>query len=235
LKDLYLEIDGYTTLYDLLRRLPLAKAEWVPLLFNLTQVGLLTLASEPPQQAKIVENRTAPDAKLDETAMIAALKPIQRAETEVFTYPLLQYFVKQELARFEVDSKAFALIVFDLFMEKDENLIPMPLSAVKIALQRVRELVRDIDTIGHYETLDYGLILPQTTGRSATVVAQRVAEKLKVEPIPGLGAHTVNVSFGIASVPQDTKSPGGLMLAAAEAKKNARKNNLMIVEYKTMT
>jgi len=235
LKDLYLEIDGYTTLYDLLRRLPLAKAEWVPLLFNLTQVGLLTLATEPPQQAKVAESRTAPDAKLDEIAMLAALKPIQRAETEVFTYPLLQYFVKQELARFEVDSKSFALIVFDLFMEKDENLVPMPLSAVKIALQRVRELVRDIDTIGHYETLDYGLILPQTTGRSATVVAQRVAEKLKAVPIAGLGAHTVNVSFGIAAVPQDTKSPGGLMLAAAEAKKNARKNNLMIVEYKTMT
>ena len=235
LKDLYLEIDGYTTLYDLLRRLPLAKAEWVPLLFNLTQVGLLTLATEPPQQAKIAESRTAPNVKLDEMGIQAALRPLQRSETEVFTYPVLQYFVKQELARFEVDSKSFALIVFDLFAEKDETLIPMPLSAVKIALQRVRELIRDIDTIGHYETLDYALILPQTTGRSATIVAQRIAEKLKAQTIPGLGASIVNVSFGIAAVPQDTKSPGGLILAAAEAKKNARKNNLMIVEYKTMT
>jgi len=235
LKDLYLEIDGYTTLYDLLRRLPLAKAEWVPLLFNLTQVGLLTLASEPPNQAKVAETRTAPEMKLDESAMQAAMRPLQRSETEVFSYPVLQYFVKQELARFEVDSKSFALIVFDLFMEKEQTLIPMPLSAVKIALQRVRDLIRDIDTIGHYETLDYALILPQTTGRSATVVAQRIAEKLKAETIPGLGANIVNVSFGIAAVPQDTKSPGGLILAAAEAKKNARKNNLMIVEYKTMT
>ncbi|MBS2009353.1 MAG: DUF4388 domain-containing protein [Cyanobacteria bacterium SZAS TMP-1] len=235
LKDLYLEIDGYTSLYDLLRRLPLAKAEWVPLLFNLTQVGLITLATEPPQQAKVVETRVAPDVKLDETGIQAALRPMQRAETEVFTYPLLQYFVKQELARFEVDSKPFALIVFDLYMQKENNLVPMPLSMVKSALQRVREMIRDIDTIGHYETLDYGLILPQTTGRSATIVAQRVAEKLKSTPLPGVGAHSVNVAFGIAAVPQDTKSPGGLMLAAAEAKKNARKNNLMIVEYKTMT
>jgi len=235
LKDLYLEIDSYTTLYDLLRRLPLAKAEWVPLLFNLTQVGLITLAKEPPVFAKIAENRVAPSVKLDETALAAALRPLQRAETETFTYPIFQYFVKQEVARFEVDSKSFALIVFDLFTEKDSVLTAMPLNSAKAALRRLKELIREIDILGHFETLDYALLLPQTTGRSATVVAQRMAEKLKTAPIEGLGPNPVNICFGVASLPQDTKDPGGLMQAAAQAKRNARKNNLMIVEYKTMT
>jgi hypothetical protein len=235
LKDLYLEIDGYTTLYDLLRRMPLTKAEWVPLLFNLTQVGLITLATEPPLQAKAIEARVVPNVKLDEIALSNALRPMKRTETEIFTYPIFQYFVKQEVARFEVDSKSFALIVFDLFIEKDSGLIPMPLASVKEALLRLKELIREIDSLGHFETLDYGLLLPQTTGRSATVVAQRIAEKLKATPIGALGTHPVNVCCGIAALPQDTKDPGGLMLAAAQAKKNARKNNLMIVEYKTMT
>ena len=180
LKDLYLEIDGYTTLYDLLRRLPLDKAEWVPLLYNLTQVGLITMATEAPQTAKVIENRIAPEVKLDLTALAAALQPIQRSETAVFTYPIFQYFVKQELARFEVDSKPLALIVFDLFMEKEGSLLPLPLNAVKDAMQRLKDLVREIDTLGHFETLDYGLLLPQTTGRSATIVAQRMVGKTQV-------------------------------------------------------
>ncbi|MBU6450954.1 MAG: DUF4388 domain-containing protein [Cyanobacteria bacterium REEB67] len=235
LKDLYLEIDGYSTLYDLLRRLPLTRAEWVPLLFNLTQVGLITLATDAPVQAKVLENRVAPDIKLDETAMIAALRPLQRAETEIFTYPLFQYFVKQEVARYEVDAKSFALIVFDLLVEKEGTLMPMPLQGVKVALQRIKELIREVDALGHFETLDYGLLLPQTTGRSATVVAQRIAERLRSSPMPGLELMTLNISFGIAAVPQDTKSPGGLMQAAAEAKRNARKNKLLLVEYRTMS
>ena len=235
LKDLYLEIDGYSTLYDLLRRLPLTRAEWVPLLFNLTQVGLITLAAEAPLQAKTEENRAAPDIKLDEIALQAALRPLQRTETEIFNYPLFQYFVKQELARFEVDSKSFALIVFDLLIEKEGTLAPMPLAFVKVALQRVKELIREIDMLGHFETLDYGLLLPQTTGRSATVVAQRIAERLKGELIPGMEQLPLNISFGVAAVPQDTKSPGGLMMAAAEAKRNARKNKLLIAEYRTMS
>jgi hypothetical protein len=235
LKDLWVEIDGHTTLYDLLRRLPLTKAEWVPLLFNLTQVGLLTLAKEKPHVLKAPEARVAPHVKLDETAMLAALRPMQRTETEIFTYPILQYLVKQEVARFEVDSKPFALIVFDLFIEKDTGLSPVPLSAVKLAMQTLKELVREIDIIGHFETLDYAVVLPQTTGRSATIVAQRMAEKLKVARIEGLGTHLINACFGVAAVPQDTTDPGGLMLAAADAKKNARNSNLMIVEYKTMS
>ncbi len=120
---------------------------------------------------------------MDESGIQAALRPLLRAETEIFTFPIFQYLVKQEAARFAVDSKPFALIVFDLILEKNGTLLPVPLAAVKTIMQRLKELMRDIDIIGHFETLDYAILLPQTTSRSATVVTQRLAEKLKSEPV----------------------------------------------------
>ncbi len=235
LKDLYMEIDGHTSLFDLLRRMPLTKAEWIPLLFNLTQVGLVTVSKEKPTVFKAPETRTAPDVQLDETSIQSALRPLLRVESEIFTYPIFQYLVKQEVCRFDIDSKPLALVVFDLFIEKEGAQIPLPLSAVKAVMQRLKEMIRPIDIIGHFETLDYALLLPQTTGRSATVVAQRMSEKLKSAPFEGLGTSVVNACFGVAAVPQDTTRPGGLIVAANEAQKNARKNNLLVVEYRTMS
>ncbi len=231
-KDFYLEIDSQLTLYELLLRMPLAKADWVPVVYNLVSVGLVRLANEV-QKKEVVE---LVDKGLDEQAIAAAIKPLARMETDVFTYPVFQYFLKQEIARYGADAKAFTLVVFDLLVERPTGLESMPLSAAKIALDRVKGIKRDIDILGHFETFDFAIILPQTATRSAGIVAQRILERINGEPIASLvGSSQINIAFGMAAYPQDGKTAGALMAAAAEAKKHARKTSIAIVEYKAMT
>lgn len=232
-KDFYLEIDSQVTLYELLLRMPLAKADWVPVVYNLVSVGLVRLSNEV-QKKEVAE---LIDKDLDEQAIAAAIKPLTRLETDVFTYPVFQYFLKQEIARYSVDAKAFTLLVFDLLIDKPNGQEKMPLNAAKIALERVRGVKREVDILGHFETFDYAIILPQTATRSAAIVAQRILERINGEAISALGGSNgqINIAFGLAAFPQDGKSVGALMAAAAEAKKHARKTSIAIVEYKAMT
>jgi hypothetical protein len=228
-KDFYLEIDSRTSLYEVLRRIPLAKAEWLPVIYNLIATGLVRISNEngAPEAAPVAKD-------IDETAIAAAIRPLNRSETDVFAYPVFQWFVKQELARYGMDAKAFSLMVFDLVTVKPDGYEIIPLSAARIALDRIKAMKREIDTMAHFETFDYALLLPQTAARSASIVAQRILERINSAPIPGLD-QPVNIAFGIASCPQDGKTAGSLMAAAAEAKKQARRTSVSIVEYKSMT
>jgi len=232
-KDFFLEVDDQTNLYDILRRVPMSRIEWVPILYNLLQVGLVVLAQNAAPS--IVPQVIEPTYQLDENAIQMALKPLQRVDTEVFTYPVLQYFVKQEHHRYERDGKAFSLIVFDLMLEKEGSYEFLPVGLSKVILNRIHGVKRDIDVLGHFETFDFGLLLPQTGGKGAIVVVQRIQERLKSSPLPGLEYSALSACFGVASIPQDCKSIGGLLVSASEAKKYARKNNLTISEFKPMT
>ncbi len=230
-KDFYMEVDGTTSLYELLLRMPLAKADWVPVVYNLVSVGLVRLTNEV-QKAKAAD---LVDKDLDEQAILAAIRPLHRSETDVFSYPVFQYFVKNELARHDTDAKPFTLVVFDLLVEKANGQQSMPVGAAKIALDRIKGLKRPIDILGHFETFDFALLLPQTAARSGAIVAQRILERVNATAIPGLENAVINMAFGIAACPQHSKSAGTLLAAAAEAKKLARKTSIAIVEYKAMT
>jgi GGDEF domain-containing protein len=67
------------------------------------------------------------------------------------------------------------------------------------------------------------------------IVAQRIAERVTSTPIQGFEGMTINMTFGIAACPQDGKTAGELLGAAIEARKYARQNNLLLVEFKAMT
>jgi len=229
-KDFYMEVDGTTSLYELLLRMPLAKADWVPVVYNLVSVGLVRLSNDVPK----VKAAELIDKDLDEQAIVAAIRPLHRSETGIFSYPVFQFFVKNELARHETDAKPFTLIVFDLLVEKNGQ-AAMPLSAAKVALERIEGLKRPIDILGHFETFDFALLLPQTAARSGAIVAQRILERVNAQAIPGIENLTINMAFGIASCPQHSKTAGTLLAAATEAKRQARKTSIAIVEYKAMT
>lgn len=232
-KDFYIEIHGQTNLYDLLVLMPLSRQEWVPVIYNLLQEGLIQISNSAPARA-LPAQTAEPSYQIDEAGIQSALKLLQRPETEVFSYPVLQYFIKQELGRFERDGKAFCLIIFDMMTNRDNNLEFLPPGAVKALLHRINGVKRDMDILAHFETFDFGLMLPQTGAKSAIVVAQRIIERIKEAPAPGLESAALSVCFGIASVPQDCKTVGGLLCCASEAKKYARRSNLLIAEYKSV-
>src|SRR5262249_55219654 len=51
-KMFYQAVDGKSTLFDVLRKRPLPKNEWVPVMFNMLNCALLTLADQLPTTPK---------------------------------------------------------------------------------------------------------------------------------------------------------------------------------------
>jgi hypothetical protein len=228
-KDFYLEVDNKTSLFEHLRRLPLSKHEWIPVLYNLVTVGLVKIHN-PQEETRRAE--AASDGQLDEGAINLAIKSLTRPETEVFLPGVFQYFVKQELSRFEMDARPISLLVFDFYLQQGSELENITVSQAKILLHRIKTLLRPIDVLGHFESYDFGLLLPQTDGKAASLLAQLVIERVRSSPVPGLEGQSVSLCFGIASVPLDTKFAGGLLLAAKEAKNCGRSRKLPIMEFR---
>lgn len=230
LKEFYMEVDGKSSLYEILRILGFPKAAWIPVLFNLLQVGLVRPVIPSDTERK---SETKTDKDFDQAAIKQAIKPLMRVETGVFAYPVFQYFLQQEVARHNLDRNSFSIIVFDIMVDRPSGRETIMPNAAKFALERVLALKRDVDTIGHVESFEFGIILPQTACRSAALVAQRINERV-IAPIDGFDG-TLNMSFGISSCPQDGTSAGVLLGAAIEARKYARHNNLLISEFKAMS
>ena len=65
-----------------------------------------------------------------------------------------------------------ALIVFELKKTRDEAGSMADLlspQAATVAAMRIDLVKRPLDVLGHFEAVDYGLLLPNTTGSSAAL------------------------------------------------------------------
>ncbi len=66
--------------------------------------------------------------------------------------------------------------------------------------QAMLEELRTADVVCRIGGEEFGIILPETDGQGAFLVAERIRERVAAEPVPGVGKITI--SFGIASVPE---------------------------------
>jgi GGDEF domain-containing protein len=99
-----------------------------------------------------------------------------------------------------------------------------------MAAMRISMIKRPLDTLGHFETLDFALILPNTSGSSAAWVANRIYESLTATPLgKGLDRNTLLIAFGVASLPADGDDLESLVLAARDAKSKAKTGTFPVV------
>lgn len=91
---------------------------------------------------------------------------------------------------------------------------------------RLRGLVREVDTVARYSGEEFVVLLPETAAAGATEVARRVVEAVRREPLCDAGVAEpvrVTVSVGVAALPehagtaQDLLRRAGEGLAAAKA------------------
>lgn len=92
-------IDGRSTLFDILRKMPMKKADYVPILFNLISCGLVQVTDQASRSGNLRS------MGIDEGTLSSVTKHLIRQETGILTYPAFFVFFR---------ARVFALRVFQL-------------------------------------------------------------------------------------------------------------------------
>ncbi len=224
-KGFYDLIDNRSRLQDILQRRPMARTEWIPVLFNLVSCGLVGLSDAIPNAGRAV-GLAATD--IDRSVIQQVLRSLVRGETGMFTYPAFLFFLEQEFCKSVVLAMPLSVIVFEARLTFGEAPQPLPLTALREITSRLEPLKRPFDIIAHYETFDFALILPGASSRIARVVGNRVAEALYSAPLVAGPPHRLLLAGGVASAPEDTQDLGKLISAAREAKARAKETRVPV-------
>jgi len=208
-KQFYVAIDNRSTLFEILRSQQLSQTQWVPILFNLVNCGLVEFRQ--PEAIAKVEPQYA-GTKVDWGQIRLAERALTMPETGLYTFPAFLYFLDREFCRFERFQRPFSVVVLKIGLlqkngsaEGDGNkLRPLPLIAVKDLGKTINRIKRQIDILAHYQTFDYGLLLPETGRQAVGNFIDRLSEVLKVSTLQDLAPEdTIDFAVGYASLPED--------------------------------
>jgi hypothetical protein len=231
-KRFYQQIDNKSTFFDLLRRIPLSKADWLPVMFNLLTANLVALSESAPRSAQI---GSLQGEAVNPEAIKNALKVNSRPETGIFTHPFVLYCIQQEFYRFEASSLPFSLLLVEMVMAAEDAVTALPPELLRDIFARLNNLKRKVDVLGHYEMLDYALLLPFTAASAASMVAKRLVETVSSSSLDrGYDPRVMRIAIGIASVPEDCRDISMLLAAAKEAKRRAKQSGSPIVTFGTL-
>lgn len=225
--EFYDRIDNRNTLSELLRNNPMTMTEWVPILFNLVSCGLVQITDQAPQTNRLTMLKSL---GIDESAVQGVLKNLLRPETGILTYPAFVYFLDQEYLRYEYFNAPFSLLVFSVGQRRGEMVEALQMLAVRRAMQRISLVKRQVDLLGHYETFDYALLLPNTNSTAAMALANRIADVLREAPLSSdMDSRSLALAFGVATVPEDCQELDKVLLAARKARDKAKMTQQRVV------
>lgn len=231
-KRFYQAIDNKTTLLELLRRMPLSKTEWIPLVFNMVSCKLVESTARAPQAAA-AKAPPLQALQVDHAAIDAVVRAMQRPETGLLTYPAFLFFVQQEFFRFEAFGWPFSIAVFEMRLQGQGEFLPLP--AIKELAQRISSVKRQTDFLAHYGTLDYACVLSNTNTASAAIFATRLVEVVRSAPVPQIpDVRNLTISMGIAAIPEDCHDLGLVLASACEAKNKAREKGVPFMLFKDL-
>jgi GGDEF domain-containing protein len=231
-KEIYDYLSHKRTFTDLLRDHPMDSTLWTQVLFNFISCGLIEI--RPPDTVRGGVLDFLGEAKANVQSLSSMFI---RPETGIYSYEALLYFMEYEFYRFEAYGFPLALIVFEMQRKRDDGSLSTELlggQAANMAAMRIDLVKRPLDTLGHFETADYALLLPNTKSSSAAFVANRILDSLTATPLaPGLDRTNLALAFGVASLPSDGDDLASLVYAARAAKQRARDGAFPIVLSRT--
>jgi len=232
-KHFYIQLDGCTTLQDLLRKAPMAKKDWVPILFNLVNGKLITISSKPTKADKTAGLHAV---QIDHVAIERVNKMLSRPDTSILSYPSFHYFLEQEFQRFQQYRIPFSIIIFEMWAWHNNELKALSPTALQEAVTRINGAKRSLDLFAHFEALSYAILLPHTETPAAAVLAHRILEILRARQLgPEANLSQLALAFGVAGIPEDCQDLSILLAAAKASKVVAQKNNYPIVMFRDMT
>jgi hypothetical protein len=225
-KEFYLQLDGCSTLFDLLRKKPMVKKDWVGVLFNLVNCGLIVITKKP---SKVDKTAFLESTNIDSNAIQRVNGLLARPDTGIMSYPSFHFFLDQEFKRYQLFGTPFAIVIFEMRMILPNRLEPLSAPALAEAFSRIRAVKRSLDVLAHFETLSYILLLLILRHRLLPCYPAACQRPCALLP----NAWCRQSSFALAHLsPEDCHDMG---LSAAKASKMvAQRNNYPIVMFKDM-
>jgi hypothetical protein len=219
LQAIYQRINGTSNWADILRDISLQKTQWVPILFNLTNSGLIRFDTTPitgGTNQKWFANR------IDWSVTQAVENSLKRADTGLYTYATLLYSLQQELYRFEEYELPFSLIIFGYTLKDapvvanaPPSFIPFKARAITELRDKVFRTKRRYDLLCHYGAFSYAILLPITVKtnaqRAAEILGETCATIVITDEYP---ANAIEFRAGLANIPEDCKSLDELIALA---------------------
>lgn len=204
-KMIYQAIDGKSQLVEILRRYPLPKRDWVPVIYNLHSCQLISFKNEAPEQLKSNQVRAGVEpTAIDWSLVRGAEKSLIRSDSGLMSYPAFLGFLEREMARFEVFKHPLTLLVLEMKLNRGTGLEPLPLNGLQEAVKRIEKLKRKTDIVAHYEMFSLALILPETNSASTRTFVPPLMAALAQPPlIEGVEPEQISISVGLACVPDD--------------------------------
>jgi GGDEF domain-containing protein len=233
-KRFYGFIDNASTFLDVLRRMPMIKNEWVPLMFNMLSCGLVRLSDTPPAGVVIQPVLNLPEFQIDRPAIQGVLRSITRPETGLLTYPAFLYMLEQDFTKSATLGIPLCLLVFEAKLRVGDALQSLPMQFIRECVKRVESAKRPIDVMGHFETFDFAIFMPNTQVKSAKVFAARLMEMLAADPFVPRPFGQLALFFGIAGAPEDTMELNVMLSAARECKRRGIEGGTPVTTLKEL-
>jgi GGDEF domain-containing protein len=226
----YDAVQGNQTFTEVLRTCPMVRAEWIPIVYNLLNCGVLGLSDGPASARPGMYLEGEP---LDTSAIVNFISSVSEADGLLNPGAFL-YFLQQEYSRHERTGTRFALVLFSFgktnILDGKEH--PLDLASAAEANRRMLQTKRKLDVIGHFDANNCAILLPETDTAGAAVFAHRLIHLMNKPPLTAeMQGQALLFSFGIASVPDDARDVETLVAATRVAKNKSKMMGAPVVLY----
>lgn len=203
-KTIYSQMKPGETMHDFLVRMPMPMGVWLPAVFNMTMQNIIAPKGKTGQP--VFQSTGAIDFSIIDNAFLEILRP----ETDMLSYPLFLLFVQREHKRSARTRTGYSVVIFDV---KQNGLLPAGKHLRRVV--KAFNLVKgELDLVGHFQTLEFGFILPFSNGEKALGLCRNLVKTLADLPDeveegeapaePQEPEAPLKLSFGVVSVPEDS-------------------------------
>jgi len=215
-KTIYSQLKPGECMHDFLVRIPMPMSIWLPALFNMTMQNIVAAQGRSSQPA--FQSTGAIDFSIIENAYHEILRP----ETDMLSYPLFLFFAQREHKRSARTRTGYSVVIFDV---KQNGLLPQG-RCLRRVVRAFNGVKGELDLVGHFQTLEFGFILPFSNAAKAVALCRNLVKALSELPPdevegeppaePQEPEAPLKLSFGIVSVPEDsTDLTKAILLAQA--------------------
>ncbi|RMG59931.1 MAG: diguanylate cyclase [Deltaproteobacteria bacterium] len=148
--------------------------------------------------------------------------------TKAYTLRYFQQVLTDEVGRYQRYGQKVSILMLDLDDFKKVNDTyghPVGDVALREFVRLVKESVREVDVVCRYGGEEFAVILPETDGKSALIVAERIRERTE-KRVFYIEGHEIKitVSIGVSSCPRDAVTVRDLVNEADKALYRAKES-----------
>ncbi len=207
-KTFYSMIDDRTPIVGILAQLPMNKATWVPIVFNMVTCNLCSY-----KNAADFEQTKPVSVSWNEVHQISAL--LSNGETAIYTHQAYLYFLALEYYRFRRFKLPFSTVIINAGIRSaDNHIYPLHGEAFRILGHHIKQVLRETDLLFHFGD-NLACILPCTDSAMAKQFASHLTEILNSAPITtSTGTFGILATLGTATIPDSCESVDALITLA---------------------